>query len=176
MAHLWALDDRTGWQPILLDGQAFTLDEGRPLCVADLTIAARAGASIAIRRIDEASGAIWTLLTGPAAHVLINGNPVRHGIVVLADRDEIRLGRSALFFSTEAPARVVAFPVDVARGCCPRCQQPVAQGEPAVKCPGCGLWHHASDELPCWSYADRCAVCPQHTRLDGALQWTPEEL
>jgi hypothetical protein len=179
MAHLWISGEHGDWAPVLLDAIAFTLDDGRPTRVSDPAIAAapRDGAAIAVRRVETATGVHWALLAGHDARVLVNGAPVRHGIVVLADRDELRFdGKPALFFSTEILARVEPFPEDGGGGFCPRCKQPIAPGALAVKCPGCGLWHHASDELPCWSYAEQCAACPRHTTPDAGFEWTPEDL
>ena len=128
---------------------------------------------------------MWAFLTAPDARVLINGLPVPLGIAILADRDEIRFAAtdeaprgllSPIYFSTERLAAVAAYPADGRRGSCPRCKQALTAGESAVCCPGCGLWHHATEALPCWSYGEHCAACPQATALDAGFQWTPEDL
>ena len=99
------------------------------------------------------------------------------GIVALSDRDEIRPADGLpLFFSTETLARVEPFPASGARGFCPRCKQHIEPGTPAVRCPGCSLWYHMSDEFPCWTYAPQCSACPQETALDADFRWTPEDL
>jgi hypothetical protein len=93
------------------------------------------------------------------------------------DRDEILLhGVGRCYFSTETLARIEPLSEESATGCCPRCKQGMTAGEPAVRCPGCGVWHHQSDELPCWTYAERCAICGGSTALDAGFSWTPEEL
>jgi hypothetical protein len=59
---------------------------------------------------------------------------------------------------------------------CPRCRQRIEKETLAVRCPQCGLWHHQSEELPCWTYSSTCAMCPQPSALDAGYQWTPTEL
>jgi hypothetical protein len=180
MAHLWKWMSESGeWTPLPLDGDAFTLGGDGPLRVPDL-LSAR-GSSQALRRVEDpalpGAGAAWTLIVGRGAHVLINGSPASLGLVALADRDEIRLATGRpLFFSTETLARVNPFPTSGTRGFCPRCKQLIDSGTPAVRCPSCGLWHHASDDLPCWTYGPQCAACSQETALDAGFGWTPEEL
>ncbi len=180
MAHLWRLMSESGeWTPLPLDGDAFTLDNDGPSRVPEL-LSAR-GAPLGLRRVEDPArhggGAAWTLIVGRGAHVLINGSPASLGLVALLDRDELRLARGGpLFFSTETLAQVSPFPASGSRGFCPRCKQPIDAGTPAVRCPGCGLWHHASDDLPCWTYGAQCSACPQETAVDAGFRWTPEEL
>jgi len=81
-----------------------------------------------------------------------------------------------MFFSTERLATTEAYPGSPSRAFCPRCTQVIAVGEQAVRCPGCGLWHHGTEQLPCWTYGECCAVCSQPTGVDAGFQWTPEEL
>jgi len=119
----------------------------------------------------------WILLAAPRAGISINGLPLQVGIHVLADRDEIRIGgRGSVFFSTERPARCEPLPPSDRSLVCPRCRQPIEPGTPAVRCPQCALWHHQSADLPCWSYAPTCALCPRSTEQDAGFQWTPEDL
>lgn len=121
----------------------------------------------------------YMLLAAPEAHAWLNGRAVMPGVPVqLLDRDEIRLGRERFYYSTEQLARVEPFPGGDRPMYCPRCRQAIEAGEAAVRCPNpqCGCWHHSSDELPCWSYAATCALCPQPTETGGAYQWTPEEI
>jgi len=118
----------------------------------------------------------WALLCGAKQPVRVNGLPVPLGLTVLSDRDEIRLPRFFARFSTETQAHVEPFPESATRGFCPRCKQRIEAGTPAVCCPSCGLWHHASADLPCWSYAPTCAACVQRTAMDAGFRWTPEDL
>ena len=162
MAHLWKrMTDSDEWTPIALDGDAFAL----------------ADSSLALRRVEAHPVSTWALLAAPGTHVLVNGTPVNLGIIALADRDEIRFANGApTFFSTEVLAETEPFPASGARGFCPRCKQQIEAATPAVRCPSCGLWHHASDELPCWTYAPQCSACPQATALEAGFRWTPEDL
>ena len=60
---------------------------------------------------------------------------------------------------------------------CPRCKQALAKGQPSVRCPQCGiLYHQLSEDLPCWTYSETCALCPQPTDMSAGYRWTPEEL
>jgi len=81
-----------------------------------------------------------------------------------------------MFFSTELLAGVTPYPGSERPILCARCKAEIATASPAVRCPRCGAWHHQSDELPCWTYAERCSVCDQPTALDAGFAWTPEEL
>ena len=173
MAHLWMTGGSDEWALVPLDGEAFDLagvprrrDPGPPS-------AAGVVERVTLRRIDDGA---WVLVAGDA-RVSVNGSPARIGMVALADRDAIRLADGRLlFFSTETLARVEPFPATGPRGFCPRCRQAIASGTASVRCPACGIWHHASDEFPCWTYDPRCAACPQLTALDAGFRWTPEDL
>jgi hypothetical protein len=176
MAHVWKLMiDAGAWIPVALDGDAFTLDGDGPQRVPDLM--STPGSSLALRRVDDPAGAIWALVVGRGQRVLVNGAPAELGLVALGDRDQIwpADGRP-LYFSTETLAQVTPFPAAEGRGFCPRCKLRIDAGTPAVRCPGCGLWYHQSDEFPCWTYAPQCSACPQETALDAGFRWTPEEL
>ena len=175
MAHLWLLDVSNEWTPQLLAGGATTLaDDG--LRSADYAAGAETGvaAHVLLRRLADPANT-WALLTASPA-LRVNGAPVPLGIAVLDDRDEIRLPNLTAWFSTETRACIEPFPASTARGFCPRCKQAIETGTPAVRCPSCGLWHHASDALPCWTYAPACAACAQDTALDAGFRWTPEDL
>lgn len=176
MAHVWRLmGESAEWYATALDGDVFALEADSPRRVAGATPAGES--SLLLHRVDEPAGAIWTLIVGRGRRVLINGGSTPLGLVTLSDRDEIRSADAApLFFSTETLACVTPFPASAARGLCPRCKQHIDGGTAAVCCPGCGLWYHASDEFPCWTYAPQCSTCPQDTALDTGFRWTPEEL
>lgn len=180
MAHLWkVMSDSGEWTALALDGDAFTLDNETLSRVPELL--PTRGASLGLRRVEDpsspTSGALWTLVVGRDARVLVNGSPATLGLLALTDRDEIRLVNARpLFFSTESLAHVTPFAASGPRGFCPRCKQHIEPGTPAVRCPGCSLWYHASDDLPCWTYAPLCSACPQQTALDAGFRWTPEAL
>jgi len=175
MAHLWNMEDAGSWvatpvgDALALAGQAATIVDASHAAVAALE-------RVVLRRLTNPPDT-WALLCAPGSDVLVNGVPVPLGLTVLSDRDEVRVpGQRVRFFSTERLARVEIFAETAADGFCPRCKQTIERGTPAVRCPGCGLWHHASNDLPCWTYAPTCAACSQETALDAGFRWTPEEL
>lgn len=177
MAHLWTIDDVGAWAAMSLDADVLLLADSGLTRVAGAAEALRAASSAMLHRDGRGAHARWTLLVPPHAPILVNGAPVPLGIVALADRDEIRLAPgSRMFFSTETLATVEPYPADSPRGFCPRCKQRIEPGSAAVKCPACGLWHHASGALPCWTYGENCAACPQATSLEAGFGWTPEEI
>jgi hypothetical protein len=175
MAHLWTRAS-TLWEPVKLDADAFDLACATAPVVSDQPRPQRVSTCIRLRRVGAGQDARWVMVAGPTDRVLMNGAPAVLGLSVLMDRDEIRLpdGRQ-FFFSSEMLVSIEPFPATGIRGFCPRCKQVIAPGSPAVRCPACGLWHHASDDLPCWTYGLHCAACPQDTALDAGFQWTPEE-
>jgi len=179
MGHLWLRDSERGWAVLPLRGGRLPLD-------GDLRALAGAGETAAFAAAPAsllcAGGAgRWVLVTERGEEVRVNGLPVELGIRALRDRDAIRVrGLGTLFFTTEMPARVVSYP---GPGCvpCARCQTPIEEGDPAVACPDCGLWHHQGAdaggvERECWTYAETCAYGPHPTGLDGGFRWTPEDL
>jgi hypothetical protein len=130
-----------------------------------------------LRRTGDGPDPWWSLLIPAAVPALVNGAPSPLGLVVLADRDEIRVpGSGPVFFSTETLAAIVPLPAEAVSGRCPRCRQAIAAGTAAVKCPTCSLWYHQSDALPCFTYSDRCAACARPTALDAGFSWSPEEV
>jgi hypothetical protein len=161
MAHVWLLDgDPQGaaapkWSPRPLDGDSLAVPPARLL------------------RADG-DGTGWVIV-GPAA-VAVNGSRLDTGIRVLRDRDELRAAAGRVFFSTESLAVVVPFPDTGRKTFCPRCKLEIAPGSPAVRCPACGVWHHQSEEFPCWTYAPRCALCDHPSALDAGYRWVPEDL
>ena len=79
-----------------------------------------------------------------------------------------------LHFSAESLAHVEPFagPGTVK---CPRCRRQLVPGEASVRCPICGVAHHQTAEMPCWTYAPACAAqCGQPTALDVGYSWIPE--
>ncbi|MDH4066120.1 MAG: PHD finger domain-containing protein [Acidobacteriota bacterium] len=185
MPQIWMTSSADDWQAIGLVADTYALDSDGPKCVDTVVDAPADDTSVLLRRIASTGENTWALLAGPLARPLVNGLPVPLGLVVLADRDEIRWSASTdsaipppgpLFFSTERLAAVGPYPLEARRGSCPRCKQPLTPGDAAVRCPGCGLWHHATEALPCWTYGEQCAACPQSTSLEAGFQWTPEGL
>jgi hypothetical protein len=121
----------------------------------------------------------WAIVAAPEAGNSVNGVPLTLGVKVLSDRDLIQIGedRKRAYFSTETTARVESFPGLDRPTTCPRCTTIIEPGSPAVRCPGsgCGVWHHANEELPCWTYSEHCATCKQETSLESEYAWCPEE-
>ena len=104
---------------------------------------------------------------------------LENGIRILADRDAIRVpGLPTMYYSTERLAQIEAFP-NTEHVFCPRCKLIISEGDSAVCCPQCGVWHHerVPEDKNCWSYAETCALCDQSTDLDSAsFRWTPDRL
>ena len=177
MAHLWMSDDGGDWNVLSLNGK--DVDLTRLLSGEKPTTRARAEAAPRALLLREPSvgSSGWLLVTTKGCRARVSGKSVATGIRRLVDRDEILLhGLGRCYFSTETLARIEPLSEEEATGCCPRCKQGLTAGQPAVKCPGCGVWHHQSDELPCWTYAERCAICGGSTALDSGFSWTPEEM
>jgi len=174
MAHLWIFDTGNAWVAHPLSGDAVALDGVTASGSTSSRPAAEPEARVTLRRLADPPNS-WAVLTSDPA-LRLNGLPVPLGVAVLDDRDEIRAPGITAWFSTEQRALVEAFPDAAHAGSCPRCKQAITTATAAVRCPGCGLWHHESVEMPCWSYADTCASCAQRTALDAGFEWTPEGL
>ena len=182
MAHIWArqADEGGEWAIVSLDddGEAFRLtgDPSAPVAAYGNKWGKRGGAYI-MRHCHSDGSESWQLFASGDADVAVNGTRMRLGVRVLRDKDEIRVGKSGpLLFSTERQARVEEFGGIGKPAMCPRCQQEIPTGTPAIRCPSCGVWHHQSDDLPCWTYSGRCALCDQRTDLEAGFSWTPETL
>ncbi len=179
MAHLWT-DSAIGWQPVLLEGDAFVLGPGGARLIGPCPAQGPAAGEIRLRLIQpEAGKESWLLLFPPGAGVRVNGARETQGIRVLRDRDEIQVpGLGYLYLSTERLARVEAYPAATQVAFCPRCRQPLQTGVAAVRCPACGVWHHESESegLQCWTYSDKCGFpdCGQSTEFSTGFRWTPE--
>jgi hypothetical protein len=175
MAHLWSLIDSKEWMASLLDGDAFVLRGCAPYPVESSFNLTEAHEQILLMRLANPPET-WALVGGRGG-VRVNGSPLPLGLAVLDDRDELRVSdEHSLFFSTEHIAKVERYPDSGPRGFCPRCKLSIESGSQAVRCPGCSLWHHHADEMPCWTYAPTCAACAQPTALDAGFRWTPEDL
>jgi hypothetical protein len=177
MAHLWVRDGEVEWAVLPLDGDAMDLGAYPPRRLRERPGSGAGESPTLLMQTHGVGDAGWVLLAGPRSGVNVNGIPVLAGILALSDRDEIRVrGFGSLFFSTETLARVEPFPASDHKLFCPRCKQPIESGALAVRCPGCRVWHHQSADLPCWSYAPTCTLCPHPTEADARFRWTPEEL
>ncbi|MEE8312467.1 MAG: hypothetical protein V3R77_09420 [Candidatus Binatia bacterium] len=120
------------------------------------------------------------LLTAPGAVVHLNGYPPA-SVAALSDRDEIRLGRIRLMFAAFDAAEIERFdasrlgPVE-----CAACSTPIADGEPVLACPACGVRYHAGRDGDPEPVAPACDVedarCSSCRRLRDELVWTPADL
>jgi hypothetical protein len=188
MAHLWMTGESGRWAVVPLEGETFSIDTLPPSPLPGPTEERGAGGareqwesgtSALLRRDRGSDRETWALITRAPEKVRVNGLPVSLGVRILTDRDAIRISEvGSCYFSTERLAQVEAFPGAAEAVFCPRCRQEIVKGTPAVRCPGpdCRVWHHQSDEFPCWTYNETCALCPQPTDLDAGHQWTPEGL
>ncbi|MHC4422188.1 MAG: hypothetical protein ACYS1E_16530 [Planctomycetota bacterium] len=143
-------------------------------------VSARAGGPVAgepalVRATDAAGRERWVLVSAVRTYARVNGDRVP-GIRVVLDKDEIsgpQLGR--FYFSSDRRATIEPYtgPADAT---CPRCLQPLRQGQLSVKCPKCSTTLHQSEQWPCWLHTERCQLCDQSTDLDADYRWRPEEL
>jgi hypothetical protein len=177
MAHLWLHDASADWVVLPLEEDAYAIAEVRPDELSVQPASAPAAARAVLVRSSAGDAEAWFALAPPSGDVLVNGLPLTLGLRALRDRDEIGVpGQGSFFFSTEMLARTVPFPGAPQPIMCPRCLQEIGPGVSAVRCPRCGVWYHASAELPCWTYAETCQLCPQLTAQDAGYRWTPEDL
>ena len=157
MAHLWLHTDG-GWIVVPIDGSPVS-----PPGQEDLRI-------VPVKE-DE-----WALIVRRAG-VTVNGWPLLSGMTLLREGDEVRVGvEEAWFFSSERLARMEALPELDPAPVCPRCKQRIEEDTPSVRCPGCDVWYHETESLPCWSYTGTCGLCGQPTDLSAGYRWTPETL
>jgi hypothetical protein len=176
MAHLWVKNETEQWAVLPLEEAVFTLTARPPHPIGSLLWENNVLANVLLLRTAGAETS-WVLIAGSGTGVSVNGMPIATGIRVVADRDEIRVpGAGSFYFSTETLARVEEFPASEQALFCPRCKQEIEHAAKAVRCPGCGVWHHQTEELNCWTYSDVCALCAHPTELNGSFRWTPEEL
>jgi len=179
MAHFWLRDDDGDWAVLLLESGIWDLAADTPRRLRGKRSRSRSGGTALLLSSGsgtEAEATCWMVLTSSGSNLRINGRLVSVGICALEDRDEIRIEDRTLYFSTECLAETGPFLAGANPLFCPRCKQALEDEAPAVRCPGCGVWHHQSDELPCWSYASTCALCEQPTDLEAGYRWAPEEL
>jgi len=127
----------------------------------------------ALVRGSRAPDGPWVLLAAPGSNARVNGAPI-FGMRILADRDEVRLGRQQWYYTSERLVRPEAF-AGREGTCCARCGGPIAKSSMAVRC-RCNLWYHQNEDLGCWLYAERCCGCEAPATIDAGFAWTPEGL
>jgi hypothetical protein len=174
MAHLWR-KNADGWsaEELAATGSAPIEAGTATLFGADAHAAAAARASVL--PVDIAGVKLWALISSAGADACVNGAPLTAGLRILADRDEIRVEGEVRYFSAESLAVVVPLPAAGRTLYCARCRLEIEVGSPAVCCPTCGVWYHERPNLPCFTYSERCAFCPQKTARDTGFAWFPEE-
>ena len=176
MAHLWVRDEAERWAVLPLDHNRVSLSARPPRPILHPFSEDDSQSSVLLVRTRIAEVGPWVLIARAASRVTINGNPLATGIRVVTDRDRIRVScADDVYYSSESIARVEDFPGLDQISFCPRCKQEIKRSESAVKCPSCEVWHHQTDLLNCWAYADVCALCTQQTDLNTGFRWTPEE-
>ena len=177
MAHVWVQDDSGGWSVMPLAERAVDLSVSPPRPAPGRRAEAAGGSTLVLVSPLSGERGGWCLIARFGADVRINGLRPLGGMRLLQDGDEIRVNGTSVFFGAESLPRVECFSGGGQPKFCPRCRQELANGCDAVRCPGCGIWHHQSAELPCWSYAETCALCSQPTELENAsFSWSPEDL
>jgi hypothetical protein len=178
MAVIWSKSN-DGWGAQRLNGDPLDLTAASVRAATETANAATNQKTARLMSAYASGAPVWALIAPAGSDLRVNGRPAHAGLCVLADRDEIRMGGEARYFSTETLAEVVPFPGAERPIFCGRCRQPILPGTPSVCCPGpgCQVWYHQdpSESLPCWAYAETCAYCPQPTALDTGFTWFPEE-
>ena len=165
------------WSPSRLRAPAYLLPADPPQPVDPQEIQ-EANSAVLVRDPEPGPDADrWSLLAPLSLCPWVNEVPLHGGLRRLRHRDAIRLGaRTPLYFSIESPAEIETYAGTGASVYCPRCTAAVEPGQPVVRCPGCGLFHHQLEARPCWLYAPHCGGCDYPTVLDGGYRWTPEEI
>ena len=171
MSHLWVKDETEQWAVFQLLSERYPLE---PLLKwsAPTTQTVSVVSIVRSRREENQQ---WHLLVPHGVRVSVNGLPIMTGLRTLRDRDQITIGDRSAYFSTEERVQRVAFPGAERKFFCARCRQELIAGVSAVKCPQCNVWHHQTEELPCWTYANHCGLCSQPTDLEAGYRWQPDD-
>lgn len=173
MAHLWQKSD-VGWCAKELTVSALNPTAVVASAAHDSHPQGTIAPTAFIVPVTVAFANAWALISKAGVDTCVNGVPVAAGLHVLADRDEIRINDEVQYFSTESLAVVVPLPATERAIYCARCRLEIKVGMPCVCCPSCGVWYHEQPDLRCFTYTERCAICPQKTTLDAEYAWMPE--
>lgn len=174
MPHLWInKNDEVGWQTLTLGLGSTALDPA----TLGLRLPGIPPTVPLLQRIVRRDHPEQWALFAPPDRIRINGRLELLGLRLLHDRDRLEVrGLPPFYFSTESLAAVEKFPGSEKTVFCPRCRDAIHAGADAVRCPGCGMWHHQMAGRNCFTYAETCALCSQRSALDGRYRWTPEEV
>lgn len=171
MSHLWIKDEEQQWAVFLLLSDTYALEP----FLEWSTRTTESGSAVSIVRSSGEENEQWHLLVPHGVRVSVNGLPIITGLRTLRDRDQITIGDRTAYFSTEERVQRVPFPGGERKFFCARCRQELIVGVSAVKCSQCNVWHHQTNELPCWTYAAHCALCSQQTDLEAGYRWQPDD-
>jgi hypothetical protein len=177
MAHLWLQNDAHEWTAHELASREFPLESFLNNIPERNPALDSAPADVKLLKAETDNQDNWVIVAGHGSGISINGIPLFLGIRTLRDRDEIRWRPDGfIFFSSEELAAVVDFPQSDRKIVCPRCKQEIEPGTPAVLCPGCKIYYHQSEQLPCYTYAENCGTCTRKTNLGSGYEWIPEQM
>jgi len=115
------------------------------------------------------------VLLARSGRLRVNGRPALP-LTALRRGDEIRVDGVSLFFTDEAPLRVILYEPAGGNGQetleCTRCHGPIRPGDRVVSCPACGAMYMAqADRTPnCWEFGP-CLSCGRDPGL--AFAWEP---
>jgi hypothetical protein len=169
MPYLWNLNENLDWTPRKMAEKSVEV------------VASKVDANVCIVKPprDGSLTEKYVLLWAPGKMVRLNGLEANAGIRVLCDRDEIRVGSEPpVFFSAEVLVQDEVFIAADTEMLCPRCERPLEDGAPVVRCPACSLaFHYNRDDKTkdCWEYAPTC-TCGQSTEMGTGFKWTPHEV
>jgi hypothetical protein len=174
VAHLWIEDEDAAWTVFPLLEARYGLSGLPPRKAEDVSVTTR---GVCLLMAVGHGRSAWVLIAPVGTHVCVNGWPLKTGLRVLADRDEVSVGGlPTFFFSSESLARIERLPTLDRAIFCARCKLLIEPDTPAVRCPSCHVWHHQDGDYPCWTYSESCTLCSQPTRLDTGYRWKPTEV
>ncbi len=175
MAYIWFRDDDRQWLVVPLTEQSLDIEGSPPKLVkATHSKTAKARSVIVVPTNGEGRDVSWSVLWGRSKKIKVNGLRMATGIRALMHGDEIKVGDNRpIYFSAESLARIETFEGSEEPMVCPRCKQTIEPGAAVVRCPGCSVIHHETDELNCWSFAPKCSMCDNPTGIDEGFQWVP---
>jgi len=178
MAYLWQNSNKENWIPTELSDSVILSNDKIKSVDRPVSLTLKSTVFLYAHPVDTQS-ARWILFAAPDSQVSINGERLKTGIRILADRDAISVApHRALYISMERRPEIETFSRAEATFC-PRCKLEIQQDALVVCCPQCLVFHHHKVQVgeSCWEYAETCTLCNQPTELNSSsFNWTPEEL